>query len=53
VTQALADLADRNACFGKRADAGVRLHPPQISLVLDALGRGEQYWVMVAVPTPS
>lgn len=42
VTQALSDPADLNACLSERADAGVRLLPPQISLVLDPLGRNEQ-----------
>ncbi len=42
VAQALADPADWNACLGERADGRIRLLPPQVSLVLDALSCSEQ-----------
>ena len=36
------DLLDRGAIFGARENGGVRIFPPQISLVLNALGGGER-----------
>ena len=36
------DLLDRGSILGARKNGGVRILPPQISLVLNALGGGEQ-----------